>query len=490
MPISFNEVPNAIRTPFVYVEIDGSQASTGPSIMPYKGLIFGQMISSGAATADEVVLVTSADKASQLFGQGSMLHRQFIKWFDNNPTTPVYAYPFEDPSGSNKATGSVTFGGTADVSGTLSLYIAGERIQVGVTSGDTMGAIATATVNAIQANKNLPVTAEVNGDTAEQVDITAKNAGPVGNEITIEFNVYDEETPGSINTTISAMSSGSGVPDFSDAWAALGDEHYNVWVTPYTDSATLTALESELEDRNSPLIQRDAVAFGAMSGTVSTLQTFGDGRNSRFVSIMATQQSVTPAYEFGAAYAAVAAYNLQIDPARPLQTLKLDGVIAPRPSKRYTQAERNILLFDGVASCLISAGNVVLIERAITMYQENALGADDTAYLDVNTIYTLSYLRYDFRNFFLTKFPRHKLANDGTKFGAGQAIITPKTAKAECIRRFIEWERIGLVENVDQFKNDLIVERNASDPNRLDFLLPPNIVNQARIFAAQIQYRL
>jgi phage tail sheath gpL-like len=82
------------------------------------------------------------------------------------------------------------------------------------------------------------------------------------------------------------------------------------------------------------------------------------------------------------------------------------------------------------------------------------------------TLFTLSYLRYDWRNHMLTKYPRHKLANDGTRYGSGQAIITPKVGRAEAIGKFRQWEELGLVEGADQFKRDLIVERNSEDPNR------------------------
>ena len=34
------------------------------------------------------------------------------------------------------------------------------------------------------------------------------------------------------------------------------------------------------------------------------------------------------------------------------------------------------------------------------------------------------------------------------------------------------------INGLDQFKADLVVERNAQNPNRLDFLLPVNLVNQ------------
>jgi phage tail sheath gpL-like len=68
--------------------------------------------------------------------------------------------------------------------------------------------------------------------------------------------------------------------------------------------------------------------------------------------------------------------------------------------------------------------------------------------------------------------------------------MTPKLGKAEAIAWFVEMEQLGLVEGLDQFKRDLVVERNASNPNRLDFLLPPDLINQLLQTAAQIQFRL
>jgi phage tail sheath gpL-like len=103
---------------------------------------------------------------------------------------------------------------------------------------------------------------------------------------------------------------------------------------------------------------------------------------------------------------------------------------------------------------------------------------------------TLLYLRFTFRNRLLGRYPRHKLASDGTRFGAGQAVITPKIGKAEAVAWFRDMEELGLVENFDQFKTDLVVERNVADPNRLDFLLPPDLINGFIVGAANIQFRL
>uniref|UniRef100_UPI00262D310B phage tail sheath C-terminal domain-containing protein n=1 Tax=uncultured Kiloniella sp. TaxID=1133091 RepID=UPI00262D310B len=98
--------------------------------------------------------------------------------------------------------------------------------------------------------------------------------------------------------------------------------------------------------------------------------------------------------------------------------------------------------------------------------------------------------RYDFRTLILRKYPRHKLADDGRNYGQGQAIITPNVGRSEVVARARVWEELGLVENIDQFKEEVICERNSKDPNRLDWMLPPDLVNQFRVGAAQIGFLL
>ena len=52
--------------------------------------------------------------------------------------------------------------------------------------------------------------------------------------------------------------------------------------------------------------------------------------------------------------------------------------------------------------------------------------------------------------------------------------------KSEIIAMYSRLETEGIVENAEAFAENLIVERNASDPNRVDVLLPPDLVNQLR----------
>lgn len=489
--ISFNEIPVLLRNPGVYTELDATRANQGPGLQPFKALLIGQRLSTGSVDALTPKRITSVQQAINYFGEGSILHRQALAWFEGNKINELWAVAFDDPSGSVAAAGDITFTGPASAAGTLRIYIGGVRIQVAVASGDTAAEIATAAQAAIAAVTTLPITAAVNGGDDTQVDITARNKGTLGNEIDIRVNYFsDEETPAGVGTTVTAMASGSGAPDFDTLWAVLGDEEYNVMVMPYLDAASIDNVETELLDRAGPLRQIQCVAYAAKSDTHGNLTTFGSGENSQFISVINAggKNIPTPSFEVGANYAAEATYSLSIDPARPLQTLELSHVLAPVDADRFTNEERNLLLFDGIATGYIDASGNVRIERAITFYQENPLGADDGAYLDVNTLFTLSYIRWSVRNRLLLKYPRHKLADDGTKFGQGQVVATPKTIKSEILSVFREWELIGLVEGFDQFKDELIVARNISDPNRVDVQMPPDLVNQLRVTAIQIQF--
>ena len=147
-------------------------------------------------------------------------------------------------------------------------------------------------------------------------------------------------------------------------------------------------------------------------------------------------------------------------------------------------------MYSGVSTYTVNAGSQPQVEAAITMYRKNAFGDNDESYLYVETIATLSYLRYAIRTRITQKFPRHKLANDGTRIGPGQAIVTPSIIRNELLALFTELEFAGLVEDFDQFNQTLLVERDSNNPCRVNVLSNENLVNQFRIYAHAIQFIL
>lgn len=488
--VSFNSIPNAIRVPFVAAEFDNTRATQGPALLPYRALLIGQRRSTGTGVANTLYRITSAADALLLGGRGSMLHRQAIAWFANNQFTELWVGVLDDNGAGAIASGTITVTGPATATGTIYLYIAGVLIPVAVTNADSANTIAASINAAINANLDLPVTSAV---VTNVCTVAFRHKGLVGNDCDMRVNYQDgEKLPAGVTLAFVQLTGGTSNPILTTLIASLGDRWFQIWAHPYTDATSLTAIEAELSSRFGPMRMIDGVAISSSSGTQSTLGTLGDSRNSQHSCIVAQpgKNPVTPPAEFGAAVAAVAAYYANIDPARPFQTLPIAGVRAPAEADQFTFTERNLELYDGISTSKVAAGGLVQIERLVTTYQTNPAGAADESYLDVTTMLTLLYLRYAFRNLILAKYPRHKLASDGTRFGAGQAVITPKIGKAEAIGWFRQMEEAGLVEGFDQFKRDLIVERNASNPNRLDFLLPPDIINQFVVGAAKIQFLL
>ena len=491
MAISFNEIPSNLRAPIFAIEFDSSKAQQGPTLKVYKMLAIGQRTSSGSRAALVLDKITTKSQARDFYGPGSMLSQMVNRIIDANQIVELTCISLDDDGAGAEAVGKLAVAGTVTTAGTIFLYVGGRRLTVAAPKDADQDAIALAIKNAINADTDMPIVAVINGGNANEVDVTAKHKGLEHNSLDLLFNRNDgEEFPTGIsNIVITAMASGTANPDASAILPIIGDVQYDAIAFPYTDATNLTFIETELESRFGPLRQNDGHAYSAKRETVANLGSFGNGRNSKQVTVMAVEGPSAP-WEWAASLTAVSALNLSIDPARPLQTLELPGILSASDSEQFTFTERNLLLFDGIATSKVTSGGTVAIERVITMFQTNAFGAVDTSFLDVNSKATLSFLRFDLRNQFLVKYPRHKLANDGTNFAPGQVVLTPLEAKGEIISIFRVWEEIGLVEGVDQFKRDLIVERNASDPNRLDMLLPPDLLNQFRIGAAQIQFLL
>jgi phage tail sheath gpL-like len=484
--ISFTSIPVGIRTPGSFIEFDNSRATRGLPALNHRILVIGQKLSTGTAGGNTVTRVYSAAQAETEFGRGSILAAMVAAVKIANPYTDCYAAAVNDNGAGVAATGSLTFGGPATAAGTLNIYVGGVRVQAPVTAGMTDAQLATAAAAAINANSQLQVTAVANAAVCE---LTFRHKGEAGNSYDVRLNyAFGEVTPAGVTVVIAAMSGGTTNSSLAILIATIADEQYDTIILPFTDATSLTAIEAEMARRWGPMVQREGHVFAAVSGTVGQATTLGDSRNSPHLTIMAAGKSPTPPWIFAAVTGAVDAF--EPDPARPRQTLPLTGCLAPANSARPTREERNTMLGEGIATYTVDAGGIVRIERLVTTYQESPAGDPDVSYLDIETVRTLAYMRATVRIRISSQFPRHKLADDGTAYAPGQAIVTPMEIRAELLHLARQWEAAGLLENFEQFRTDLVVERNATDRNRVDALIPPDLVNQFRVFAAGVQFIL
>ena len=485
--ISFNQIPVSLRVPGAYVEFDSSRAAGGLPAVRNRVLIIGQKLAAGTAAALAPQRLFGEAQAEGLFGKASILARTYRAFRAGDASSECWGIALDDLGGGTAATGTITVTGPATAAGTIALMIAGQVVPVGVANAAAANTVAAAIAAAINGVTSLPVTATALNAV---VTLTSRHKGTAGNDIDVRHSYFQGEAlPAGIALAIVALAGGAGDPDYDTVWAAINDGDYRTIILAHHSPAVLTSVEVELRDRMGPMRMLESFCWTAHRGDLAALAAFGPTRNSEFVSNIGTGLSPTPPWEWAGNYGAIGGYQSAIDPARPLQTLRLDAVRAPAENARFGRVDREALLAVGIATYIVDSGGNVTIERTVTSYQKDAYGQPSTAFLDAETVLALSYIRIAVRARFLSKYARHKLANDGTRFGAGQAIVTPSVLAAELLALMREMEEAGLVENLDQFKADLIVERDATDPNRVNALVPPDLVNQMRVFAAQVQFR-
>ena len=142
----------------------------------------------------------------------------------------------------------------------------------------------------------------------------------------------------------------------------------------------------------------------------------------------------------------------------------------------------------GAGTVIKTAGGGAAIEAEVTTYTTNAAGAEDLAWQYTQNPYILMRFARLIRARFETRYPSFKLGDDGNPYSAGQRIITPGIAKAEIVSIYRDMVAAAQMEGLDEFKRSIVVERNASNRNRLDVLVKPDLINHLRVLAARLEF--
>jgi len=496
MTIPFKTIPSNLRVHLFAAELDNSRANT--AAIAQRALLIGQKTAAGTYTANVPVVCQSAIDGRAAAGAGSVLAGMIDAYRDNDPAGEMWVLPLADDGAAVAATGSITFTGPTTATGTLSLYIAGRLVSVILASGTTAAQAATATVAAIAATVGLPVTAAVNGGVPSKVDLTARNGGECGNDIDIRTNfkgsASNEVLPAGLGVTIVAMASGATNPVLTTALANLVDMPFDFIVCSLTDTTSLAAITNLLSDQTgrwSYLNQIYGHCWFGFRGSAGACASKATALNNQHLTEVPFFDSPTPAWKWAAAFAGINAASLRADPAVPLQSLTVAGLLAPPLQSRWSITIRNnTLLFGGCATWTVDVNGNVVTENIVTTYVTNAQGQPDDSYLEVETLFTSVYVLRRLSSMVTAKYSRIKLAADGTRLDPSANVVTPAVIRADIIALYRELEAQGIVQNSAAFARDLVVEKDAGNPNRVNVLLPATLINQLRVFAVLFQFRL
>jgi len=390
----------------VFTGLKNKQFAVTAEVLARKILLIGQYDPNKTDVVDNVpVQVLSPEDVGGKFGFGFMLHRLAIQAYKQSGGLETWVIP--QPEGSEVvASGQIDYTGTSGVlAGTLALYIAGDRVPVTITDGMTIEEISDAVVAAITADDNLPVTASKKATTFETL-ITAKSKGLYGNDISIEFNLQAGETlPTGITAAVTAMASGTGVPNIQDALDALGtgdaqnEKFFTDVVHGYgQDSTTLTAIATYNglgNDFVGNYAKEVSRPFRSLNGDVSTgtsgltaLLAISNARKSdRTNGIIAVEGSPNHPAEIAAQVMALMARTNNLRAEESYIGKQLSGIFPGDVSERWSSDydNRDTALKQGISSVIIENG-VVTLQNVATFYHPDTIALSSNAFLSMRNI--------------------------------------------------------------------------------------------------------
>lgn len=364
--------------------------------LPMRVFVLAQGATASNASYEETKRqVFSAREVGDTVGYGSPAHLAMRELLPANGdgvgTIPVTLCPLKDHATGVAAAGDITPSGTATkehqvrfkVSGILSEPI---TIAVGAVSVATIIADAIAAINAVL---EMPV---IPADGTTQLDLTAKWAGPTGNDIKVE--VVGPSL--GVTWTITQPTGGATNPSITSALAQIG----NVWETfllnclDVADTTVLDEIKTLGEGRWGELVRKPFVAFvGNSEASVTTATTGTDARKDDRINAQLTAPgSPNLPCVIAARQLARIAVVAQNNPPTDYGAQRATGLEPGTDGEQWTYTQRDTAVKAGSSTVEVVDG-VVKVSDAVTMYHPT--GEEPPAYRYVVDIVKLMNIIYN-----------------------------------------------------------------------------------------------
>lgn len=462
--ISFDTIPSSIRVPGQYIEFNTRNAVQGLPQNPQSVLLLAPMLSNGVQAALTPVQLFSDEQAGDLFGRGSWAQLMVKQAFTNNAYLDLTVIGLPDNSAGVAATGTIEWAGTVKTASAVDVVIGGVATSVAVSAGQTAEQVAQKCADAINAAA-LPVRAEAN---AQTLILTAQCKGEIGNEISLSA----KSGSSGLTMNVTAMTNGAKNADISAALTKVAGKHYHIIVSPFNDDANIKALSNHITQVSNAIEQRGCIGVLGHRGTMATGAAMSAKINDGRMTCAWYKGADEANALLAAGYAAILAF--EEDPAKPLNTLQIKGLNITADENAPLFNECNNALYNGLTPLTVVA-NKVQIMRAVSTYTKSASNVDDPSLLDMTTIRTLDYVRRAVKERIALRFPRDKLSDR----------LLPKI-RSEILDVLLKMEQAEIIENAEANKAKLIVSRSLQDANRVNAVIPADVVNGLHVFAGRI----
>jgi phage tail sheath gpL-like len=273
--------------PGVFVELDFAVGPSGPSPGKRNMLFLGNETAAGTAPVNVVygpdtatTVQTEADVINQ-FGQGSQLHRMFLRAsavLGTQQPVGMYFLPVSASSGA-QAVATFTITTAATSAANLRFWCVDQFVDTTINNGDAAGTIGTNLVNNINSQIRWPITAA--GTTLPIV--TAKCGGPEGNWIRVQASI--QQTSSVVGTAITPtantnLSGGVTADVNTSALATIAASKFYYIVVNDSDSTNIGRVVTQVNSMAAPLTGIRQRVFAGSADTIANEITLATGQNA------------------------------------------------------------------------------------------------------------------------------------------------------------------------------------------------------------------
>lgn len=517
------------RMPQVRASLVFGSSGTAPGSAPARVLVIGSRVASaitatlntasdastdfataaGLATYDRATRVTSPDDAAVQAGRGSELHHGALAAFAQYRNAEVWLAPVTPGGGAAFASAVVTPTISGLEAGTLRVTVMGESVEFGISASDTVSTIGRKIAQAINEQRDWPVTA-TNTWATGATTVTAKWAGPRGNAITLRlalitssatvevtdgtgrtaFGLTITLTTGTADGGVYRLASGATDDSLANLLTAIAASKFDrIAFAAYRSGGSTTANLARLTDAATNLSDSamfdQQVVFGSIESPGNSIAAAQANNRERAQYVehtgsddlpLAIAAQVATARLFGDGAVGGAIAGEVNRPAGNLNDLELATLRAPRdPADLLDPTESEAALAAGVTPLKASPtrpGRMALMS-SITARSLNGAVPDYSVY-KTKEVTVADYVRAYVVADLARTFRGYNLVDDDP---SGEPPLVRLTTCPSMVRNRIygllkDLERRGVVTEVDEHDGEISVTRNVSNPRRLDFTFP------------------
>lgn len=445
-------------------------------------LLTGQKNGGTAASGELIENIISEKELNDYFGRNSQVAiagRALIKELSISSIRPKFnAIGLDDNGSGVDATGSFTITGTATKNGTLTFYIdslVNGKYEIDVISGETADQIGDKLELAITNNLNAPITAV---NTSGVVDLTAVNAGTIGNSIGLKYT-------GSVNGLTVAksgllLSGGATDPVATGIFDIINDIRFTSIIYPreWGISILTDYTESKLNVNNDVL---DGAGFVSGVDTYSNIISELDSLNKKTLCYVANKLGTSGVAELEnplvIASQLVALRELRLTINSNLSKIAINGKglggsyygalpyhntpffnlgLIDRKNQFTAEEAREINKKGGTILINNNSNNLVIAGEVVTTYKTNVTGDKDLTFKYLNALDSLSLCREYIFNSLKAKYPQHSLTTGRLTGGLPQvnadSFIATLVGFYDTLSGYNNNSEYGLLINSDEIR--------------------------------------